>query len=277
MADVPHKHGLAAGDVPARADWVIEQNWAHYTQEEHARWRFLFERQNQLLHRFACREFIDGLDKLPIDAHQIPNFEEVNRVLQASTGWQIVAVAGLVPDAVFFEHLANRRFPAGQFLRTAEQLDYLEEPDIFHDVFGHVPMLMNPAIADFIQAYGKGGLRALELGFLPQLARLYWYTIEFGLVAQDGQLRVYGAGIASSYAETQYALTSPLPQRIKLDMLRVMRTHYKIDDFQQVYFVLPNLAQLLQFVEVDFVPLYAQLRNLPELMPNDTAQGDVHF
>lgn len=269
-------HGVAAGDgyQPTRADWVIEQGWENYTAQEHARWRFLFERQNQLLHRYACREFIHGLDVLPISAAQIPNFDEVNQVLMAATGWQIVAVAGLVPDEVFFEHLAHRRFPAGNFLRSADQLDYLQEPDIFHDVFGHVPMLMDQSIADFIQAYGQGGLRALGQGVLGHLAHLYWYTIEFGLIEQDGALRVYGAGIASSFSETQYAIDSAKPNRIALDMERVMRTDHKIDDLQQVYFVVRNLKELLHFVDVDFAPIYARIKDLPLYAPTDVLPQD---
>ncbi len=276
MGNASQKHGMAAGQTytPERADWTIDQNWAGYTPEEHQRWKFLYERQSDLLHRYACREFIEGLDDLPIDAHQIPNYDEVNEVLFAKTGWTIVAVAGLVPDEVFFEHLANRRFPSGSFIRSENELDYLQEPDIFHDVFGHVPMLMNPAIADFVQAYGKGGLRALEKGVLNNLAHLYWYTIEFGLIEQDGQLRVYGAGIASSFSETQYAIDSDVPNRIKLDMERVMRTDHKIDDLQKVYFVVSSLQELLHFVDVDFAPIYERIRGVPLYAPSDVLAQD---
>src|SRR5690606_5304568 len=168
-------------------------------------WRTLFERQIRLLPGRACDAFVQGMKDLPIGAEQIPDFRRLSDVLMKRTGWQVVAVPGLVPDDVFFDHLANRRFPAGNFIRGAQELDYLEEPDVFHDVFGHIPMLMNPAIADFIQAYGQGGLRAQSLGSLPQLARVYWYTVEFGLLRQgDEGLRLYGAGIASSYTESQF-------------------------------------------------------------------------
>ena len=182
---------------------------------------------------------------------------------------------GLVPDDVFFNHLANRRFPAGQFIRRADQLDYLEEPDVFHDVFGHVPMLMNPVMADFIQAYGEGGLRAQRLGHLDMLARVYWYTVEFGLVREAGGLRLYGAGIASSYTESVFCLDSPSPHRIGFELARVMRTRYRIDDFQEVYFVLDHLDDLLGLAQVDFAPLYDATAALPTLEPGDILAGDT--
>jgi phenylalanine-4-hydroxylase len=188
-----------------------------------------------------------------------------------------VAVPGLVPDEVFFEHLANRRFPAGHFIRRPHELDYLEEPDVFHDVFGHVPMLMNPAIADFIQAYGQGGLRAQQLGCLPQLARVYWYTIEFGLVQQAEGLRIYGAGIASSFTESVFCLDSASPNRIRFGLERVMRTHYRIDDFQESYFVIRDLDELLDFTRVDFAPLYQRALAGPEHAPGDVLAGDTVF
>jgi phenylalanine-4-hydroxylase len=165
----------------------------------------------------------------------------------------------LVPDGVFFDHLANRRFPAGQFIRKPDQLDYLQEPDIFHDVFGHVPMLTDPVFADYMQAYGRGGQRAMELGQLHNLARLYWYTVEFGLLATPQGLRIYGAGIVSSHAESIFALDDPSPNRLGFDLERVMRTPYRIDDFQQAYFVIPSLQALLDATLQDFAPIYRRL------------------
>jgi phenylalanine-4-hydroxylase len=270
------KHGLAAGDAgrPANADWTVDQEWSRYTAAEHAVWRTLFERQTRLLPGRACDAFVQGMQALPIGAAQIPDFHQLNQVLMDKTGWQIVAVPGLVPDEVFFEHLANRRFPAGRFIRRADQLDYLEEPDVFHDVFGHVPMLMNPVMADFIQAYGQGGLRALARGVLPQLARVYWYTVEFGLVQQADGLRIYGAGIASSYAESLFALDDPSPNRIRFDLERVMRSHYRIDDFQEVYFVLDSLDELLALASTDFEPVYQRIQGQSELEPGDVEPGD---
>jgi len=271
------KHGLAAGDAgrPARADWTIDQGWANYTAEEHDIWRTLFKRQSALLPGRACTAFVDGMKALPIGPDQIPDFIELSEVLSRHTGWEVVAVPGLVPDEVFFDHLANRRFPAGQFIRRRHELDYLEEPDVFHDVFGHVPMLMNPVIADYIQAYGKGGLRAKELGVLDKLARVYWYTVEFGLVREPTGLRIYGSGIASSYTESVFALDDASPNRLGFDLERVMRTRYRIDDFQETYFVLDDLADLLKLADIDFAPLYARVAAQPELEPGDVLETDL--
>jgi phenylalanine-4-hydroxylase len=268
------KHGAAAGIRPERPDWTIDQAWERYTSAEHAVWRTLFERQTKLLPGRACDEFVDGMKRLPIGPDQIPDFRRLSDVLTKRTGWQVVAVPGLVPDEVFFEHLANRRFPAGQFIRRADQLDYIEEPDVFHDVFGHVPMLMNPVMADYIQAYGFGGLRAQKLGVLPHLARVYWYTVEFGLIEQADGVRIYGSGIASSYTETVFALESPSPNRIRFDLPRVMRTRYRIDDFQETYFVIANLDELLELKHIDFAPIYAAVKGQPEFEPGDVLPED---
>jgi phenylalanine-4-hydroxylase len=272
------KHGLAAGAdaAPPSPDWTISQGWDHYTRADHAIWETLFTRQSALLPRRACQEFMDGLADLHLRADKIPDFEDLNAVLMPRTGWQVVAVPGLVPDEVFFDHLAHRRFPSGNFIRRADQLDYLEEPDVFHDVFGHVPMLLNPVMADFIQAYGVGGQRAKDLGCLPLLARVYWYTVEFGLVQQSDGLRIYGAGIVSSASETLFALEDDSPHRIAFDLPRVMQTGYRIDDFQETYFVLQDLRQLLQLADTDFEPLYRRLQALPELAPSShRVAGDV--
>ena len=271
------KHGLAAGtdQRPERPDWTIDQGWRQYTPQEHAVWKTLFERQSKLLPGRACNEFVRGMQDLPIGPDQIPNFEQLSETLSQRTGWQIVAVPGLVPDDVFFEHLAHRRFPAGHFIRKPHELDYLEEPDVFHDVFGHVPMLMNPAIADYIQAYGEGGLRAKRLGVLEKLARVYWYTVEFGLVKQPGGLRVYGAGIASSATETVFSVEDDSPNRVAFDLERVMRTNYRIDDFQETYFVLDNLNDLLELARIDFAPLYERVAGASDFEPGDILPTDV--
>jgi phenylalanine-4-hydroxylase len=270
------KHGLAAGETgrPERTDWTIDQGWAHYSTQEHAIWKTLFERQTRLLPGRACDEFVQGMRDLPIGADQIPDFRHLSEVLMKRTGWQVVAVPGLVPDEVFFEHLANRRFPAGQFIRQPHQLDYLEEPDVFHDVFGHVPMLMNPAIADYIQAYGVGGLRAQKLGVLDKLARVYWYTVEFGLVQQKDGLRIYGSGIASSASESVFALDDASPNRLRFDLERVMRTRYRIDDFQETYFVIHDLDELLELARIDFGSLYQRVQGQPEYEPGTVLPTD---
>lgn len=268
------RHGAAAGERPERADWTVDQGWARYTAQEHAVWQTLFKRQSVLLPGRACDEFVQGMRDLPIDERQIPDFAALSEVLMRRTGWQVVAVPGLVPDDVFFEHLANRRFPAGHFIRKPHELDYLEEPDVFHDVFGHVPMLMNPVIADFVQAYGVGGLRAQKLGVLPKLARVYWYTVEFGLLQQRDGLRIYGSGIASSFTESVFALDDASPNHIGFDLERVMRTNYRIDDFQETYFVLKSLDDLLKLAKIDFAPLYQRVGQQAELQPGDVLATD---
>ena len=249
----------------ARPDWTIDQDWAAYTQAEHDLWRELYGAQSTFLADRACGAFLAGLEALDLNCEGVPNLARVNAQLSTLTGWTVVAAPGLVPDEIFFEHLANRRFPAGRFLRRPDQLDYLEAPDIFHDVFGHVPMLTNRVFADYMQAYGEGGLRALGRGRLHNLARLYWHTVEFGLLETPEGLRIYGAGIASSRAESVYALDDPRPDRLAFDIERVMRTPYRIDDFQETYFVVPSLEALLHATLQDFAPLYARLADAPDI------------
>lgn len=258
--------GFNSGPPPdAAADWTIDQAWDSYTPGEHAVWDTLYERQAALLPGRACDEFMRGLDALNLHRGGIPDFRQINEDLDRLTGWSVVAVPGLVPDDVFFEHLANRRFVSGQFIRKPDQLDYLQEPDIFHDVFGHVPMLTDPVFADYMQAYGEGGRRALGRGQLHNLARLYWYTVEFGLLETARGLRIYGAGIVSSRTESIFALDDPSPNRIGFNLERLMRTPYRIDDFQQVYFVIPSLQALLDATLQDFGALYARLDGAPDI------------
>lgn len=269
-----------ASDAPppgAAADWTIPQGWEGYAAAEHQVWRTLYQRQTALLPGLVADEFLDGLHKLQL-ADGIPDFQRLSDRLLALTGWRVVAVPGLVPDAIFFEHLANRRFVAGNFIRRPDQLDYLQEPDVFHDVFGHVPLLAHPVFADYMQAYGEGGLRALRLGSLHRLARLYWYTVEFGLMRTAAGLRIYGAGIVSSAAESRYALHSRKPVRLPFDLPRVLRTRYRIDDFQAGYFVIDGFAQLLRSTQdTDFAPLYTALDDLPELEPGEKLPGEVEI
>jgi phenylalanine-4-hydroxylase len=257
-------------------DWTIPQNWSAYTAEDHATWDTLFARQSKLLPGRASNAWLRGLDVLKLSKPGIPDFEELSERLTKLTGWSVVAVPGLVPDDVFFDHMANRRFVAGNFIRRPDQLDYLQEPDVFHDVFGHVPMLADPVFADYLAAYGRGGQRALGLDALKYLGRLYWYTVEFGLIAEPEGLRIYGSGIVSSFAETRFALDDPSPNRIALDLARVMRTEYRIDDFQQNYFVIPSFEELLRLtVETDFAPLYEELKALPDIPVARIEPGDV--
>lgn len=278
-------HVLAAPPEGAGADWTIPQGWEHYTAEEHATWDTLFARQSQLLPGRASEAYLRGLDVLKLSRPGIPDFEELSERLMKLTGWQVVAVPGLVPDDVFFDHMANRRFVAGNFIRRPDQLDYLQEPDVFHDVFGHVPMLADPVFADYLAAYGRGGQRALGMDALKYLGRLYWYTVEFGLVREDGNLRIYGAGIVSSYSESRFALEDSSPNRIGFDLARVMRTEYRIDDFQQNYFVIPSYEELLRTtLETDFAPLYEEIKAMPdipvaEIVPEDdvVTQGTQEY
>ncbi|MBY0302767.1 MULTISPECIES: phenylalanine 4-monooxygenase [Sphingomonas] len=247
-------------------DWTIPQGWDRYTPEEHATWDTLFARQLRQLPGRVAPEFLEGLDVLRLSRPGIPDFAELSDRLMAATGWQVVAVPGLVPDDVFFDHLANRRFVAGNFIRRPNELDYLQEPDVFHDVFGHVPLLANPVFADYMQAYGRGGQRAAAMGAIDRLARLYWYTVEFGLVRTDDGLKLYGAGIVSSHAESIFALDDPSPHRLGFDLKRLLRTRYRIDDFQQNYFVIDSFEDLLDVtLNTDFSPVYEQLAGLPDI------------
>jgi phenylalanine-4-hydroxylase len=252
----------------AAADWTIPQRWERFTAEEHRVWDILFERQQRMLGSRAVHAFHEGLDVLRLSKPGIPDLYELNQRLFARTGWTVVSVPGLVPDDIFFDHLSKRRFPAGNFIRSAEQLDYLEEPDVFHDVFGHVPLLAQPAVADFMQAIGEHGLHALEVGALHRLARLYWYTVEFGLAREDGALKIYGAGILSSFGESRYALESPVPHRPAFDMRRVLRTRYCSSEFQRSYFVIDSFEDLLErTVTGDLAPLYEALDGVSDLDP----------
>ncbi len=257
-----------------RDDYTIDQNWETYTDEEHDVWHTLYKRQAELLPGRAVPQFLEGMEKLDVVADGIPDFRKLNKILMNLTGWEVVAVPDLVPDDVFFDHLANKRFPAGRFIRRREQLDYLEEPDIFHDVFGHVPLLTHQTYADYMEAYGKGGLRALGRDCLHQLARLYWYTVEFGLIKTDKGLRVYGAGILSSKTETVFSLADPSPHRVIFDLRRLLRTNYRIDDFQEIYFVLESFDQLFKETLQDFGPIYDELESMSEYQPSDLDPGD---
>ena len=259
------EHVFEAPPEGAAADWTIPQNWAAYTDVEHETWNTLYARQMKILPGRACEAYMRGLDALDLNMGGIPDFEVMNPKLQALTGWTVVCVPGLVPDDVFFDHLANRRFVSGQFIRKPDQLDYLQEPDIFHDVFGHVPMLTDPDFAAYMEAYGKGGQRAASMGMLPNLARLYWYTVEFGLMKEGGALRIYGAGIVSSATESVFSLEDPSPNRLGFDLERVMKTLYRIDDFQQVYFVIDSIEKLKEVTLRDFGPIYERLQGAEDL------------
>ncbi len=275
-APVHQARGLRGDYSRAAADYTVEQRWQEYSEAEHAIWAQLYARQIELIERYAAPEFLQGVRSLGASSQQIPRFEDANRVLAETTGWHIVAVPGLIPEQNFFDHLAHRRFPVTVWIRRREELDYLVEPDVFHDFFGHVPLLTNPIFARFMQAYGEAGPKALAIpGALNMLSRLYWYMVEFGLIRTRAGLRVYGSGILSSKGETVYAAESPTPHRLRFDLIRVMRTEYRIDAYQQTYFVLDSFEQLFEACyQTDFAPLYRRYAAQPSLAADAVLPGD---
>ena len=273
IAPKTSNHALRGDYSDAASDMTITQDWASYSPAEHDLWRKLHDRQAGLMNRYAAsavRRALAGLDY----AKAIPDLEKVSSALRRATGWRLVAVPGLIPDDIFFAHLAARQFPVTVWLRRPEELDYLVEPDIFHDFYGHVPLLFDPVFADFLQFYGLKGGEARRLGTTDLLARLYWYTVEFGLISEDGDLKAFGAGILSSFAETQFAIDDPAPNRIGFGLERVLRTEYRIDDFQQTYFVLEDFDQLFRAIQRDLRPLYAATRGKPQFGPFEIAGED---
>jgi len=249
------------GTVPVYTTAVVEQPWASYSREDHATWATLFKRQQEILFGRAAREFIDNQRQFGMTPEAIPKFDDLNHVLRKATGWELIGVEGLLPELTFFDHLANRRFPVTWWIRKPEQIDYISERELFDDLFGHVPLLLNPIFADYMQAYGCGGVKAHDIGTqaLANLTRLYWYTVEFGLIKQDDGLRIYGSGIVSSKGESIYCLESPAPNRIGFDLRRIMRTRYRIDTYQKTYFVIDSYQQLMDATAPDFTPIYAEL------------------
>jgi phenylalanine-4-hydroxylase len=258
----------------ARADYTCEQDWAAYTPAQHDLYRRLYERQARQLRGLACREFIEAVAHLGAP-DRIPRFDELSKRLMRATGWQVVAVPGLIPEEAFFKLLSERRFPVTEWIREPEEFDYVVEPDVFHDLFGHVPLLFNPVFADYMQAYGAGGLKASRLDACELLARLYWYTVEFGLLATPEGLRAYGAGILSSAGELRHSVTSPEPKRVSFNVERIMRTRYKIDSYQTTYFVIDSFDQLFEATAPDFTPLYARVRQLPTLEAGELLPGEA--
>ncbi len=254
----------------AQEDYTCDQNFAAYTAEDHSTWRKLYARQVSLLPGLAAQRFIDLLPQLDA-AQSIPRFETINARLMPATGWQLVGVPGLIPEVPFFTLLANRKFPVTDWIRTPQEMDYVVEPDIFHDLFGHVPLLFDRSYADHIQAYGQGALKAHALerndascqAAVEHLARLYWYTVEFGLLREGDQWRAYGAGILSSPGELKHSVCSAEPKRLPLrnaqDLLRCMASRYKIDAYQSQYFVIDHFQALLALTAPDFTPYYRAL------------------
>lgn len=263
------------GYVPLYATGVVEQPWDTYSDTDHAVWGQLYRRQRDLLPGLACSAFLEAQDAMGMGEERIPRFDELNAILARTTGWTIIGVEGLLPELDFFDHLAKRRFPVTWWIRRPDQIDYIAEPDLFHDLFGHVPLLMNPVFADYMQAYGRGGVRAHGIGpeALVNLTRLYWYTVEFGLIREAEGLRIYGAGIVSSAGESKYSIQSDAPNRIGFDIKRVMRTRYRIDTYQKTYFVIDDFEQLFDATRPDFAPIYAELAPL-ESFPAGSVQPE---
>lgn len=267
------------GKVPVYATGVVDQPWDDYNDVDHGVWKALYQRQREILVGRASDEFLQAQDMMGMSPDRIPRFAELNAVLEAATGWTIVGVEGLLPELDFFEHLANRRFPVSWWIRRPDQLDYIEEPDLFHDLFGHVPLLMIPAFADYMQAYGRGGVKAHAIGAdaLANLTRLYWYTVEFGLIRQHDGLRIYGSGIVSSKGESIHCLESAAPNRIGFDLERIMRTRYRIDSYQKTYFVIDSFAQLMDATRPDFTPIYARVATQGAIPAGDVLDSDRVF
>ncbi|HUG25310.1 phenylalanine 4-monooxygenase [Piscinibacter sp.] len=260
----------------ARADYACDQNWSAYTAQEHDLYRRLYERQASQLEGLACDEFIEAVQHLGAP-HQIPRFDELSETLRRATRWEVVAVPGLIPEEAFFALLAKRKFPVTGWIRKPEEFEYVVEPDVFHDLFGHVPLLFNPMFADYMQAYGAGGLKASRLDACELLARLYWYTVEFGLIDTPRGLRAYGAGILSSAGELRHSVCSPQPSRVAFDLQRIMRTRYKIDSYQATYFVIESFQQLFEATSPDFTPIYRSVRELPQIDAGAVLPGERQY
>ena len=255
-------------------DFTITQDPTAYKAAEHRLWQKLFGRQSQVAQRYAAKAFLDGMSNLEMPSDHIPDFEAASKRLRALTGWEIVAVPGLIPDDAFFRHLAHRRFPVTIWIRAEHEIDYLVEPDVFHDFFGHVPLLTQPIFADYLQEYGRKGDEAMRLGATRILARLFWYMVEFGLIREDGAIKAYGAGMLSSATETAFSVDSPKPHRVMFDLPRVMGTDFRIDDFQSTYFVLDRFEDLFAAMKQPFAPLYARLQTARLIPASELRPGD---
>lgn len=258
----------------AGSDYTCAQAYGAYTAQDHATYHQLYERQAAMLPGLACDAFIQALPSLGAK-DEIPRFDAINERLYKATGWEIVAVPGLIPELPFFSLLAAKKFPVTDWIRSPAELDYIVEPDVFHDLFGHVPLLFNPVFSDYVQRYGQGGVKAHALGACEQLSRLYWYTIEFGLIQQADGLRAYGAGILSSPGELVYAVADKRPLRLPLSLQRTMRTLYHIDTYQQNYFVIDSFQHLFDATAVDFTPLYANLKDAHAIAAGQLLPGET--
>jgi phenylalanine-4-hydroxylase len=260
--------GLRGDYSVCRADFTVEQRYDYNAAEQDV-WQTLCERQTKLTRRLAHQSYLDGMAALGL-VERIPDFHEVSEKLRKLSGWEIVAVPGLIPAQPFFDHLANRRFPVTNWLRKREELDYIVEPDMFHDFFGHVPVLSQPVFGDFMQMYGERAGDFIALGGDAMITRLYWYAVEYGLMKEHGQpLKAFGAGLMSSFTELQFAVESPDAHHVPFDIETVMRTSYEIDKFQRAYFVLPSFDALRDaFQTTDIEAIINRWKNAPPLDPS---------
>ena len=256
-------------------DWTMPQNWERFSADDHARWTAMVADQTRAIEGLASSAFMDGLNKIALGENGIPEFATFNDQFRAVTGWEVVAVPGVIPNAPFFKMLSERRFPVANFLRTGGAQDYNDEPDMFHDVFGHLPMFADPTFGEFMVAYGRAGIRAERMGMSDWLGRLYLHTVEFGLIREGDELRAYGAGLMSSHAETLHALTGDEPRRLYFDLPRLMRTEWPFDTFQPTYFVIESFDALLEEMETTSLKdVYDKVRDLPLIPIGETVPGD---
>jgi phenylalanine-4-hydroxylase len=259
-------------------DWSMPQNWQQFSDDDHARWSEFAAKQTKALEGMACDAFLDGVRALELDTLGVPEFETWNKRLRSVTGWEVVAVPGVIPNEPFFRMLTERKFPVANFLRQGPSFEYNDEPDMFHDVYGHMPMFIDPTFGEFMTAYGRAGLRAEKLGMSDWLGRLYLHTVEFGLIREGGTLRAYGAGLMSSHAEAVHALTSPEPQRLHFDLPRLMRTDWPFDTFQPTYFVIQSFEALLEEMETTSLRhVYEEVRDLPLIPIGDADASDKPY
>ena len=267
--------GLRGDYAHMGADYTTAQNWDDYSSAEHRLWARLYQRQRRIAERYAADAFLAGLRHLNMPMDRIPRFDQASETIHRRTRWQIVAVPGLIPDDVFFAHLSKRQFPVTVWLRKPEEMDYLVEPDVFHDFFGHVPLLTQPVFADYLQEYGRKGAEALDMKATKLLARLFWYMVEFGLIKSPDGIKAYGAGMLSSATETAYSIDSPIPNRIMFRLERVMQTDYRIDDFQSTYFVLDRFEDLFNAMHRPFAPIYRSIAARTPISANEIVENDI--
>lgn len=268
--DIPSRDNISSVD-----EWYVAQDWSTYTVRDHSTWRNMYARMEHVLQGRICDEFLAGLNALNLPSHEIVKFEQLSFHLSQATRWQYIAVSGFIPTDIFFYLLANRRFPSSRFMRDPDGLTYQELPDIFHDVYGHAPLLINPVIADFMQAFGRAGVATKSERKRLMLSRLYWFTVEVGLVAHQDGLRVFGAAIASSEKETMFCLHDKSPNILKFDHKRIMRTPYSMYDLQETYFVIDSLEALLALSRDNFACIDDCDPELPDLERGQLISSDL--